>query len=274
MTDRNNPGFFNRSLERALQILCTFNIEMQTFTLDQLSKAVCLPKPTVFRLCSTLTTYNFLRYDSGTKQYSLGMRLFELGGVVLSSFSMRKVTSPYAEQLQVRVGKTTLLGILRDEELVYIDKKEDPRKDIRFASHIGHRRPPYFGMLGHVLMAHLPESEVDRLLNKRPLIPLTRKTITNVKEFKKRLKEIREQGYYIDEEEAIEGITGIAAPIMDFTGSVVAAIGVGFISSSASRKEIGTIRNEVVKTARNISDELGHYENNRPAGPAAFRKDR
>src|SRR3989339_561400 len=160
MTDRNNPGFFNRSLERALQILCTFNIEMQTFTLDQLSKAVGLPKPTVFRLCSTLTTYNFLRYDSGTKKYSLGMRLFELGGVVLSSFSLRKVTSPYAEQLQVRVGKTTLLGILRDEELVYIDKKEDPRKDIRFASHIGHRRPPHFGMLGQLLMAYLPEREV------------------------------------------------------------------------------------------------------------------
>lgn len=255
---KKNPTFNNRSLERALRILCTFNIETQTLSLDQISRAVDLPKPTVFRLCSTLTTYNFLSFNSATKQYSLGMRLFELGGVVLSSFSLRKVFSPYAEQLQAKVGKTTLLGILRDDELVYIDKKEDPRNDIRFASHIGRRRPPYFGMLGQVLMAYLSESEVDRVLGKHPLAPFTRKSITHLKDFKKRLKEIRAQGYYIDEEGAIEGITGIAAPIMDFTGSVVAAVGVGFISTSVGKKELGTIANEVVKTARTISDELGH----------------
>ncbi|RJR29659.1 MAG: IclR family transcriptional regulator [Desulfobacteraceae bacterium] len=255
---KKNPSFNNRSLERALRILCAFNIEMQTLSLDQISKAVGLPKPTVFRLCSTLSAYNFLRYDSNTKHYSLGMRLFELGGVVLSSFSLRKVFSPYAEQLQAKVGKTTLLGILRDDELVYIDKKEDPRNDIRFASHIGRRRPPHFGMLGQVLMAHLPEGEVDRLLSKHPLTPFTRKSITRLKDFKKRLKEIRVQGYYVDEEGAIEGITGIAAPVIDFTGSVVAAVGVGFISTSVGKRELESIKNEVVKTARKISDELGH----------------
>jgi len=251
-------SFYNRSLERALQILCTFHIEAQSFSLDQLARAVGLPKPTVYRLCSTLTGYNFLSYDSGSKQYSLGMRLFELGGVVLSSFSLRKISSPYAEQLQVRVGKTTLLGILRDDELFYIDKKEDPLKDIRFASHIGRRRPPHFGMLGQLLMAYLPEREVDRLLQKQPLTPFTRKSFTHVKEFKRRLKEIREQRYCIDEGEAIEGITGVAAPIMDFTGIVAAGIGVGFISSSVGVEEMETIRGEVIKTARKISAELGY----------------
>jgi DNA-binding IclR family transcriptional regulator len=271
MTIVETQSFFNRSLERALQILCTFNVEMQNLSLGQLSKNVNLPKPTVFRLCSTLTNYDFLRYDPETKQYSLGLKLFELGGVVFASLSLRRISSSYLDQLQARLGKTTFLGILRDDELVYVDKKEDIRNPIRFASHIGRRRPPYFGMLGQVLMAYLSESDVDRLLGKYPLKPFTKKTITEPRAFKKRLKKIREQGYFVDEEEAIDGITGVAAPLRDFTGNVVAAIGAGFISSSVNGKEVREIRNEVLKAAQTISQELGHLARTKHADSAALR---
>jgi IclR family KDG regulon transcriptional repressor len=255
-----NPAYYNRSLERALRILCAFSIETQSLSLGEISKAVDLPRPTVFRLCSTLTKYDFLKYDSTAKRYSLGLKLFELGGVVFSSLSIRKIASPYLEQLQARVGKTTFIGILQDDEIVYIDKKEDLHNPIRFASHIGTRRPPYFGMLGQLLMAYLSESEVDRILQKHPLTPVTRKSITDPKVFKKRLKRIRDQGYSVDEEEAIEGIMGVAAPVWDFTGNVVAGVGVGFISSSVEPKGVARIRNEVLKTAREISGELGYLE--------------
>jgi IclR family KDG regulon transcriptional repressor len=274
MNHNNAPkteGFYNRSLERALQILCAFNVEMQHFSAGELSQAVHLAKPTVFRLCSTLTKYDFLRYDPATKQYSLGLKLFELGGIVFASLSLRKVASRHLDQLQSRLGKTAFLGILRDDELVYVDKKEDIRNPIRFASHIGRRRPPYFGMLGQVLMAYLSESEVDRLLGKHPLTPLTKKSIINPGAFKKRLKKIREQGYVVDGEEAIEGITGVAAPLRDFTGNVVAAIGAGFISSSVNGKEVREIRNEVLKAAQTISQELGHLEGTKQADSAAMR---
>jgi IclR family KDG regulon transcriptional repressor len=260
MKTKEELTFYNRSLERSLQILCAFSAETQHFSLGQLSDAVHLAKPTVFRLCSTLAKYDFLRYDPAAKQYSLGLKLFELGGVVFASLSLRKVSSSYLDQLQAKLGKTTFLGILRDDELVYIDKKEDIRNPIRFASHLGRRRAPYFGMLGQVLMAYLPESEVDRLLEKYPLTPFTRKSITDPGVFKKRLKKIREQGYFVDGEEAIEGITGVAAPLRDFTGNVVAAIGAGFISSSANGKEVRKILHEILKTAQTISQELGHLE--------------
>jgi IclR family KDG regulon transcriptional repressor len=271
MSAKDDLTFYNRSLERALQILCAFNVETQQLSLGQLSKAVNLSKPTAFRLCSTLTKYDFLRYDFATKQYSLGLKLFELGGIVFASLSLRKIASSHLDQLQARLGKTTFLGILRDDELVYIDKKEDVRNAIRFASHIGRRRPPYFGMLGQVLMAYLSESEVDGLLEKYPLIAFTGKSITDPKVFKKRLKKIREHGNFVDEEEAIEGITGVAAPLRDFTGNVVAAIGAGFISSSVDGKGVRIIQSEVLKTAQAISQELGHLERTKQADVAVFR---
>jgi DNA-binding IclR family transcriptional regulator len=251
-------SFYNRSLERALQILCSFNVETQSFSLGQLSKVVNLPKPTVFRLCSTLTKYDFLKFDHDAKQYSLGFKLFELGGVVFSSLSLRRLASPYLDELQIRTGKTIFIGVLRDDVLIYLDKKEDLRNPIRFASHIGTRRPPYFGMLGQLLMAYLSENEVDRLLEKHPLTLITRKSITDPKVFKERLRRIREQGYSVDEEEAIDGVTGVAVPVWDFTGKVVVGVGVGFISSSVETKGVARIKNELVKTAKEISRELGY----------------
>jgi DNA-binding IclR family transcriptional regulator len=163
------------------------------------------------------------------------------------------------------LGKTTFLGILQDDELVYIDKREDPRNPILFASQIGTRRPPYFGMIGQILMAYLPDGEVNRLLKKTPLKPSTKRSLTNRKEFKERLRKIREQGFFIDQEEAFDGVTGIAAPVRDYSGKVIAGIGVGIFSSSLDSNETRKIIKEVAETAKKISQEMGYIERNRQA---------
>ncbi len=250
----------NRSLERALQILSTFNAEQPSFTFAGLSEAVRLPKATVLRLCSTLVHYDFLLFNKETKQYSLGLKLFELGSVVFASFSLRRIAAPYLINLQTKLEKTVFLGILQEGQLVYIDKKENPLNLIRFGSQVGTRRPPYFGMLGHVLMAHLSDEKVAELLKRHPLTALTKKTITNERRFKERLANIRSQGYYVDEGEAIEGVTGVAAPIHDFSNKVAAAVGVGFVSSSEARNGVRRVIRETRKTAALISRAVGYID--------------
>ena len=267
----NREVFYNRSLERALKILCVFDASRQTLTLSQLSHLLDLPKATVSRLCSTLIKYDFLGYNQQSKQYSLGLKLFELGSVVFSSFSLRRVASRHLTELQSKLGKTVFLGILQDCDLLYIDKKEDFRNPIRFASDIGTRRPPYFGMLGQALMAFLPDKEVDRLLQKCPLIPSTRKSITKEKGFRDKLRTVREQGFAIDEETALDGITGVAAPIRDFTNRVVAAVGVGFISLSEDSKGLKKIVKDVLRTAHTISQELGYLNRKQTSSPRSSK---
>lgn len=264
--------FYNRSLERALQILCLFKFDRQTLTLSQLSETSGLHKATILRLCSTLIKYDFLRYRQDSRHYSLGLKLFELGSIIFSSFSLRRVASGHLTELQSKLGKTVFLGILQDGELLYIDKKEDFRNPIRFASDIGTRRPPYFGMLGQTLMAFLPDGEVDRLLQKSPLTPSTKKSITNEGEFRNRLRAVREQGFTIDEETALDGITGIAAPIWDFTNRVVAAVGVGFISPSEDSKGLKKIVKDVLRTAQTISQELGYLNRKRTSSSRDSKK--
>jgi DNA-binding IclR family transcriptional regulator len=113
-------------------------------------------------------------------------------------------------------------------------------------------------MLGQVLMASLPEDEVDRILQKTPLASHTKNTTTDPYEFREKLARIRKQGYIIEDGEAIEGISGVAAPIYNFTGSVVAAVGVSFISSSVDAKGKEALLAEVLKAADAISQEMGY----------------
>ncbi len=247
----------NKSLERALQILSTFNAEQPNFTLAELSETVGVPKATVLRLCSTLVHYDFLLLNRETRQYSLGLKLFELGSVVFASFSLRRIAAPFLINLQTKLDKTVFLGILQEGQLVYIDKKENPLNLIRFGSQIGTRRPPHFGMVGSVLMAHLPDEEVAELLKRYPLTAFTKKTITSIRLFRERLARIRLQDYYVDEGEAIEGVTGVAAPIRDFSKKVVAAVGVGFVSSSEDKSGVQRIIRETRRTADLVSRAVG-----------------
>ncbi len=252
--------FYNRSLERALQILNAFTGERKLLTLSQLSEILDLSRATVLRLCSTLGKYGFLNQDPTTKEYSLGFRLFELGSIVFHSFSLRKIASPYLDQLHQKLGKTLFLAILEQGELIYIDKREDAQNPITFTSKIGTRRPPYWGMLGPMLMAHLPDLEVDILLEKNPLKANTKKSFTKKEEYKKWLAQVREEGYAVDEERTFEGITGLAVPIRDFRGKVVASLAVCFISSAVDPRGMKKILTEASKTGLNISRAIGYPE--------------
>jgi DNA-binding IclR family transcriptional regulator len=264
-TARNkNEPFYNRSLERALQILNVFCSERRPLTLAQLSETTGLSKATVLRLCSTLVKYGYLKQAPESRQYSLGLKLFELGSIVLSSFSLRKVASPYLTQLQVKLGKTVFLGVLAEDELLYIDKRENGAMGISFPSNMGRRRPPHWGMLGPVLMAYLPDGEVERLLDKHPLERITKKSCTEKEDFKEKLRGVRRDGCIHDEGTAFESIGGIAAPIRDYTGKVVAALGVGFISASVNSREVKKMIREVKAASLSISQELGYIEKSTP----------
>jgi IclR family transcriptional regulator, KDG regulon repressor len=260
MTQDKEEAFYNRSLERALQILNAFGVEHQTLTLAQLATALSLPRATVLRLCSTLVKYSFLRQDPESKRYSLGLRLFELGSIVFNSFSLRRIASHHLSQLQAKLGKTIFLGVLDNDDLLYIDKKEDPRNPIRFTSEVGRRRPPNWGMVGPLIMAYLPDDEIERILERRPLMLTAKKSLTTKEELMKWLHQIREQGYAIDEETAMDGISGIAAPVRDATGKVIASIGVAFIASSVDSRGFKRILKEALATAAIISEELGYAQ--------------
>ena len=259
-TETRNPRYRVQSVDRALDILNCFSFQKREMNLSDLVRKTGLNKTTTKRLISNLADRGFLQQDPVTKQYKLGMRLFELGGIVFSSLSLRHAAAYPMSRLHNETGATVLLGTRMDDELVYVDKREG-KGMIRISSDIGWRRPLPYGMLGMVLMAHLDSEEVRRLLKESPLQAHTPYSITDEDAFSLRLEEIRKQGHVVEHQEAVEGVTGIAAPIRDYSRKVIAALGIAIpLGHQHTKKDVGRFVDLVTKICDDISNDLGYLK--------------
>lgn len=247
-------------LERALDILDCFSFQDRELSLTTVANRTGLNKTTAKRLISNLTTRGYLQQDPQSKKYQLGMRLFELGGIVFSSFSLRQAAAYPMTKLQNDTGATVLLGVNMDDQLVYVDKREGAGM-IRISSDIGWRRPLHYGMLGMILLAGLDARDVRRILSKTPLQAHTPFSITDPDAFSLRLEQIRDHGFVLEKEEAVEGVFGIAAPIRDYSRQVVAALGIALPLSSSNRtNKLDRLIDLVKKTCEAISSDLGYLK--------------
>ena len=249
-----------QALMRALDILDCFNYQNRVLGLSDIVNRTGLNKTTAKRLLSNLTARGYLQQDPRSKSYQLGMRLFELGGIVFSSFSLRQAAAQPMNRLQEETHATVLLGVKIENHLVYVDKREG--RDLhRISSDIGWRRPLHYGMLGMVLMAYLAPGEARRILRQLPLEDHTPFSITDDDAFNLRLGKIRKKGYVLEKEEAVEGVLGIAAPIRDYARQVVAALGIALPVEQGSRDvELNQAIDLVKKACEDISSDLGYLK--------------
>ena len=249
-----------QALERALDILDCFDFQNRELGLSEVVDRTGLNKTTAKRLMANLTSRDYLQQDRNSKKYRPGMRLFELGGVVFSSFSLRRAAASPMTDLQRETDATVLLGIRMENQLVYIDKREGDGI-IRISSDVGRRRPLHYGMLGMVLMTGMDSTEVDRVLEDFPLEAHTPFSITDLDAFSLRLEKIRMQGYVIEKEEAVQGLLGIAAPIKDYNRQTIAALGIALPVGQRNQKEgLDRTIDLVKKTCELISSDMGYLK--------------
>ena len=257
----NEPTYRVQALERALDIVDCFSFQRRELGLSEIAEITGMNMTTAKRLISNLTRRGYLQQIPDTKRYRLGMRLFELGGIVFSSFSLRKAAAHHITELQNRTGVTVLLGAMMDDELVYMDKREGAGMMIRISSDIGWRRPLHYGMLGMVLMAYLNPDHVKEVLENSPLQAHTANSLTDKNAFSIRLEEIRKDGFILEKEEAVEGVMGIAAPIRDYSRHVIASLGVAIpVVNSNLEKELKKTVAHVIAACDEISSDLGYLK--------------
>ena len=247
-----------QALERALDILDCFTFQNREFSLSEVALKTGLNKTTAKRLISNLTARGYLQQDSVSRKYQLGLRPFELGGIVFSSFDLRKAAAHHMDRLQKETGVTVLLGIVMEDQLVYLDKREGLGV-VRISSEIGSRRPLNFGMLGMILMAFMEPDDLERILKNAPLEAHTPFSITDNHAIRLRLEEIRSQGYVLEKGEAHEDVIGIAAPIRNYSRQVIAALGIALPASQSNLKSNFNRFIDLLKeTCQEISSDLGY----------------
>jgi len=155
------------------------------------------------------------------------------------------------------LGETVHLVVLDRLEVLYIDKRESYRS-LRIVSQVGMRLPAHCTGVGKVLLAHLEPEQRAEVINVKGLARFTRNTLTDIKVLENELTRIRAQGYAIDNEEIMDSLRCIAAPIRDQTGKVISAIS---LSGPVSRLQGEWLENAILRvteTAEEISSGLGY----------------
>lgn len=245
-----------QSIERAVAILNAFSAEEPELGVTDLAERLQLHKSTVHRFLVNLEAAGLVERNRHTSRYRLGLRIFELGGLVLQQMNLWDEALPFLEGLVRDSGETGHLAVLDGGEAVYIEKVE-ARRALRIPSAIGRGYPAHATSLGKILLAHLSAEARDAIVAERGLARCTPRTITDRDRLGTELDLIRTQGFAVDEEEYEEGLRCIGAPILGHTGQVVAAIGIGGPVTRITPQRVGELAELVMSAAGNLSRRMG-----------------
>ncbi|OGL06800.1 MAG: hypothetical protein A3H48_03735 [Candidatus Rokubacteria bacterium RIFCSPLOWO2_02_FULL_71_18] len=193
------------------------------FTLTELSRTLGVPKSSLLALLRTFVDRGYLEHQP-TGAYRIGPRAIEMGFPSPFQRELPALAGPVLLDLAEKSGESVFLALLIQPppEVVYVDKVES-RQRIRYTASLGERRPLHCTAPGLAIFAFMPEAERDRLLESVDLTPFTDVTVTDRDVLRARLEEVRSTGVAINVDEFVAGASGIAAPIFDRAGAVVAA---------------------------------------------------
>jgi DNA-binding IclR family transcriptional regulator len=247
----------DQSVLKALKILDTLGESDQGISLSELANTLGFPTSTAHRLLKTLESQGYVEKDSITGRYAIGSKVLYLQIAGTNRLRLVKSAFPHLRALTRITDETANLSTLSDGRVVYLESVAADRA-IGLYAPTGSIAPAYCTAMGKVLLANLGEIEFHQWLAEHELTAITANTVTNATVLKSQLLEIRSQGFAIDNEEWVEGVRCVAAPIQDYTGHVIAAASVSIpLARFTPDREQGLL-SAVKQTCAAISKELGH----------------
>lgn len=218
----------------------------------ELSEASGIPVSTVFRMLKFMAGAGYLK--SGNGAYTLGTGFVRLGNVAREQNPLTGAARPVLEELSAATRETVHLAELKDRRIIYVDKVEGARP-VRMGSMIGKTGPLYCTGVGKAILAFLPESEREALLEQMDFQPFTANTITSAEAMAEEIAGIRRSGYAVDDCEHEEGVFCVAAPILDYRGFSIAGISISG-AEVYIRRETERLASLAVAAARRVSELL------------------
>jgi DNA-binding IclR family transcriptional regulator len=246
----------HQSLERGLRLVEAVASSVGAVSLAEAARRTGLPRSTAHHLLKTLVSLNYLRQEPESRRYELAGRLYQLTGQTPSPEQLGTVGQPFLAELTRRSGEGSSLAVYREGK-VTIAAKQEHDGPVRVVQDVGAERPIHCTAVGKAIVAWLPEPELAGLLARTRLVRFTPKTITTRAEFGAELRRIRAAGYAIDDEEHIQGIRCIAAPVFGHAGHVVASMCVVGPKSRVTHQKLRELRAPLFELSGALSEQLG-----------------
>jgi len=222
--------------------------------LRQIAQETGIHKSTAYRFLAHLENASYLfRDDAGA--YIIGPRLAQLGAGIAYHATLRKISRPILQKVWRTTKETVNLGVLDGHDILYLDVIESAHM-FRMGSQEGMRRPANCTALGKAILAFVSPEQREEMVSSITFDRITSHTITDPVRLRKELAKILRQGYALDDQETDLGARCVAAPILDDSGKIMAAISVSGPITRISREKIPTFANSVRNAAKDISSRL------------------
>lgn len=225
--------------------------------LQDLSHELGLNKSTVHRILNSLICMDYVRQDPETLKYSLSFKLCKIANQILSQNDMIDIARPYIRQLAELSGETVHLVQMDGLYAVYIDKVESSRNAVRLVSMVGKSIPLYCSGVGKAMLADMPDERIQSIWEQSEITKITESTITDFGEFLELIKDIRKEGYALDNEENEPGVRCIAVSLKSFHGGPSYAISISAPKDRMDDCRIHELRELVLETKEKIALEMG-----------------
>lgn len=241
----------SQATDRVLDVLELF-LTRDDLGVSETAQLLGVDKSTTSRLLSSLERREFLMLDPSTRRYRPGAIAMRLAGVLHKRTDLRSYALPLMRSLCESSEETVSLQVRFGDERMCLEQVESPR-ELRRVVQLGVALPLYPGATGKTLTAFGPDELGEREIQR--LWPGA--TADEVRWLAEDLREVRRRGYAMSVNERVDGIAGLAAPIIDYDGRVVAALAVSGPSMRWTLHRMREFSAELRGAAATISRQLG-----------------
>jgi len=198
-----------------------------TVTPSQVAARLNLPVSSAHSLIKRLKDLEYLEQAPGERGYRAGAMLVRLGIRITSLLNVVTVAHPFIAQLARTTGEDTYFAIADSNGIVYADRVEG-RQSLRLSIALGEPRPLHSTAVGKLFLAYLSEEELERVLVHIAMVRHTERTITSQRALMQEIRAIRKSGYSVTDQEHLDGVAAVAAPVLNthnkFVGSITIAL--------------------------------------------------
>lgn len=224
--------------DRLLAVLDAFGPGSVSLSLSDIARRSGLSLSTAHRLVHELAEWGALERDAAGR-YTIGVRLLELAALAPRGLALREAAFPALDELHHRTRGNVHLGVLDGTKVVYVEAiracATRPTK-----GRAGDRLPVHASGVGLVLLAHADPEFQERVLS-GPLERLTPLTVTDPAELRRRLAQVRKDGYAVATGQITLPDVVVAAPVRDPSGAVIAAVSVVLETARARPRVLASL---------------------------------